>query len=1155
MADPLTVVGIVANIVQLVDFSFVVIARLNDFHSKTGDVPKCFRDINAQLPALLEALRHTKDRIDNGTFQDSTKDALSPAIEGCRNQIETLDKLLAKTLPAVGDSRLKKSTKAFLSIKQETKVEEISNSLSRYIATLTFYHISASSNLQPLKNTKLVEIRRWLASPDSSVNYHKAKKLCQPNTGLWLLESENFKRWKENESTFMWLHGIPGCGKTILSSTVTNDIISSYSGDPGVVVAYFYFDFTDIEKQKPDLMVRSLISQLSEKCVEMPADLEALYSSCDGGNRQPSLDALIEVLHAMLKGFPQSYLILDALDECADRAILMEILEQMSRWQLKKMHVMVTSRKELDIEISLEAIVNEEHIVCLQSQLVDKDIETYVHQRLSIDRGLTKWQKDAEISQEIETTLIKGSRGIRFRWAVCQMDSLGKCRTRLALQKALKALPKTLDETYERILCTISDNDSEYAIRILRWLVFSIRPLSMRELAEVVSIDIERKPAIDRNEILEDPIDVLDICLSLVSVVMTEANDSTEDYDSTKESSKNESHLSATKSGIVTLAHYSVKEYLVSTRICQGQAMRYSMQALVCHGYIAECCINYLLQFEKDFFNDFESSASLREVYALAQYSAEHWIVHTYNSGENYNLVNCLATKFLIKKDGPYLNWLRLYNPDLRFMPIDFQKELDQLPSPLYFVSLGGLAKTASRLAREGADINAQGGEYGNALQAASYRGHEKTVELLLSEGADINAQGSYYGNALQAASYRGHEKTVELLLSKGADINAQGSYYGNALQAASYRGHEKTVELLLSKGADINAQGGQFGNALCAASSGGHEKTVELLLSKGADINAQGGLFGNALQAASYGGHEKTVELLLSKGADINAQGSYYGNALQAASYRGHEKTVELLLSKGADINAQGGEYGNALQAASYGGHEKTVELLLSKGADINAQGGDLGNALQAASYSGHEKTVELLLSKGADINAQGGLFGNALQAASYGGHDKTVELLLSKGADINAQGGEYGNALQAASYGGHEKTVELLLSKGADINAQGGGYGNALQAASFVGHEKIVELLLRKGADIEARNNYGLTALLWAASYGQEQVVKLLLEKGAQIEAKDNEGNTALARAVSGRHKPVVQLFLESGAESEAIRDNGWTALRQAASRDVRQ
>jgi hypothetical protein len=86
-------------------------------------------------------------------------------------------------------------------------------------------------------------------------------------------------------------------------------------------------------------------------------------------------------------------------------------------------------------------------------------------------------------------------------------------------------------------------------------------------------------------------------------------------------------------------------------------------------------------------------------------------------------------------------------------------------------------------------------------LQAASFEGHEKVVELLLDRGADVNAQGGYYGNALQAALVRGHEKVVELLLDRGANVNTQGGHYGNALQAALDRSHEM-VELPLGKGA-----------------------------------------------------------------------------------------------------------------------------------------------------------------------------------------------------------------------------------------------------------------------------------------------------------------------------------------------------------------
>ncbi|KAF7509147.1 hypothetical protein GJ744_008374 [Endocarpon pusillum] len=68
---------------------------------------------------------------------------------------------------------------------------------------------------------------------------------------------------------------------------------------------------------------------------------------------------------------------------------------------------------------------------------------------------------------------------------------------------------------------------------------------------------------------------------------------------------------------------------------------------------------------------------------------------------------------------------------------------------------------------------------------------------MLLAKDVEVNAQGGDYGNALQTASIRGHEKVVEMLLAKGGEVNAQGGRYGDALSAASSGGHKKVVEML----------------------------------------------------------------------------------------------------------------------------------------------------------------------------------------------------------------------------------------------------------------------------------------------------------------------------------------------------------------------
>ncbi len=278
------------------------------------------------------------------------------------------------------------------------------------------------------------------------MNYHKALKQRQVDTGLWFLKSDQYVKWKTVAASSLWLYGIPGCGKTVLSSTVIQSVLQHCGDDPGKVVAYFYFDFNDVQKRDPERMVRSLICQLSHQCVKIPAGLDTLFSSCENGRQEPSLDALLDVVQQMAQEFPQSYVILDALDECADQAGLLGILETMIGWQLQNLHLLVTSRRERGIESVLESFVDGQNMVCLQSELVDEDIQRYVRQRLSDDRSLGKWQKDPAIRQEIETVLMKGAHGMyfyplaslresnadngdyRFRWAACQLDTLGKCR-------------------------------------------------------------------------------------------------------------------------------------------------------------------------------------------------------------------------------------------------------------------------------------------------------------------------------------------------------------------------------------------------------------------------------------------------------------------------------------------------------------------------------------------------------------------------------------------------------------------------------------------------------------------------------------------------------------------------------------------------------
>jgi hypothetical protein len=259
------------------------------------------------------------------------------------------------------------------------------------------------------------KIKRWLSPPDPSTNYNKALMQRHKDSGGWFIESESFAEWKTRQSSFLWLHGIPGCGKTILSSAIIKNLDSAGAFSP---LLYFYFDFNDTGKQKLHSMLCALLSQLYYKNLNTSQEqlLESLYTSHEDGYRQPSTESLCQVLFQILDQFKEVWLVLDALDECDTRkgssteGILSWIRETLESKQ-RNIHLLVTSRPETDIAFEIKAFAQECNIVHLQRSLITNDIRAYVRTRLECD-GFTRWTSKPAILNEIENTLMKKADGM-----------------------------------------------------------------------------------------------------------------------------------------------------------------------------------------------------------------------------------------------------------------------------------------------------------------------------------------------------------------------------------------------------------------------------------------------------------------------------------------------------------------------------------------------------------------------------------------------------------------------------------------------------------------------------------------------------------------------------------------------------------------------
>ncbi len=166
-------------------------------------------------------------------------------------------------------------------------------------------------------------------------------------------------------------------------------------------LAYFYFDFRDVDKQNLQNLLPSLLIQLSSRSDPCFDILSKLYSEHDRGQRKPSDRTMVECLKGMLilEARP-TYLIMDALDECpitstipSPREEVLELVEELVDLHLPNVHICVTSRPEYDIQIVLKPLTERPvslHDECGQKQ----DIAIYVAAFVRSHLRMGKWREE-----------------------------------------------------------------------------------------------------------------------------------------------------------------------------------------------------------------------------------------------------------------------------------------------------------------------------------------------------------------------------------------------------------------------------------------------------------------------------------------------------------------------------------------------------------------------------------------------------------------------------------------------------------------------------------------------------------------------------------------------------------------------------------------
>ncbi|KAF5599912.1 ankyrin repeat L25 [Fusarium pseudoanthophilum] len=259
-------------------------------------------------------------------------------------------------------------------------------------------------------------ILRWLNSADPSVDHNKARQEYHSGTGQWLLSNPRYLTWRSQKDSFLWLSGDSGLGKTILVSTVVEDIRSrSPSQRCNCAILYFYITFTNSQKQSLGAIISSLTTQLYCSRPESRHPIASLYSECGDGRSEAILKHLKSTFREMLQAAGEVFIILDALDEYQNRSTrrdeLLTWIESFHK-ALCNTHLLVTSRPEYDIKTSIERWADSDSVISLRTYGVDRDISEYVRDVVSNLTSFRRWHGHTSTQDDIVNTLTAKADGV-----------------------------------------------------------------------------------------------------------------------------------------------------------------------------------------------------------------------------------------------------------------------------------------------------------------------------------------------------------------------------------------------------------------------------------------------------------------------------------------------------------------------------------------------------------------------------------------------------------------------------------------------------------------------------------------------------------------------------------------------------------------------
>ncbi|KAM4066694.1 ankyrin repeats (3 copies) domain-containing protein [Hirsutella rhossiliensis] len=518
-------------------------------------------------------------------------------------------------------------------------------------------------------------------------------------TCLWLLQHKSYRRWTDCDRGLLWIKGKPGSGKSTLLRYAYDKMKSNIRKEDLILNFFFHGRGADLQKT-PLGLIRSLLHQVLEQVPGALQDLVAKHKQrCDSVGKEGDkwhwhANELQRFFRSSLPTVLKSHhvwLFVDALDECGEEGAVDLVQEFESLLQGLptglQFHICFTCRHYPILALNCELKI------CVEDRN-KSDISTYVEARLA--------KFDAPTRSAISNLVTTRASGI-FMWAhlvvkrVLKLEREGEGFKRI--EEAVYAIPQGLDELYRNLVGSM--NDRLASLKLIQWICFATRPLSLDELRWAMAADADC------------PHKSLHQCQSAADY----AKDSGMMERKVKTLSCGLAEVvESSNAQVVQFIHQSVKDFFVDKGLSalDGNLRTIETETGVAHYRMSRTCIRYLAM--EEVAQSIASNHHLEAEFPLLRYATMSWIAHAKHSEAKVSQENLLDDFH-----WPLEDVVRTWNVHRR--------------TPLLYAAERGHETVVQELLLKKADVNVQDIIGATALHWAAPRGHKTIWGYAISLG------------------------------------------------------------------------------------------------------------------------------------------------------------------------------------------------------------------------------------------------------------------------------------------------------------------------------------------------------------------------------------------------------------------------------------